>query len=150
MKTWKEIAKQAKENRDYSLDFMENLSMEEIEFLKKDIEKWNKEDFVDAQDTLSDHYGLNPSKDFLIELFQNNFEMAFENVTGGISDTCASSKLIEAVLKKIGVKNSWPCYGDSKQYKKEFVEELRQKMEKSDLNQNNTEYCDELQKTFGV
>jgi hypothetical protein len=72
-----------------------------------------------ASDVLRDYYGVNVSNTFLKCVLEENPDLAQEVKDGGVRDTCQREILVDAVLRKIGVR-SWPIYGKGNAVAEEF------------------------------
>lgn len=75
---------------------------------------------TDYQDMLSDYFGLEvplPIVEAVIVMHPGyRFVCA--------SDTDVRGTFVNDIVRYIGVNMSWPCYGDSKEYKEKFYELL--------------------------
>jgi len=100
-----------------------NLSMAEQLVLKTLVSCWTSEDLKPAKDVLSDYYSITVPDQLLIELFQNDLDLAAENATNGISDTCQREILVLQLLRKIGCPD-WPTYADGDEAFSNFIKEL--------------------------
>lgn len=76
---------------------------------------------IAASDVLRDYYGVNVSNTFLKCVLEENPDLAQEVKDGGVRDTCQREILVDAVLRKIGVR-AWPTYGEGDAVFAEFVE----------------------------
>lgn len=63
----------------------------------------------------------------------NPFEYTFagEANTGGVFDTCCREKIINT-LSQILIAKDWPCFGDSKEHRQQFVTEFYHKVSETD------------------
>lgn len=120
-----EAAYFSKENQYYKYDFIDKLSHEEVKMLKHEIENWSSEQLAEGHRVLSDYYGMKISDNFLKQICIDNFNMAFEIYTKGVSDTCQRSVLVGAVLYEMGM-GSWPTYGDGDEAYKKFMTQLKE------------------------
>jgi hypothetical protein len=77
---------------------------------------------TDYQDMLSDYFGLEvplPIVEAVIALHPGyRFSYA--------SDTDVRDSFVNGVVQYIGVNMSWPCYGDSREYKEKFYSSLNE------------------------
>lgn len=76
---------------------------------------------------LMDFYGMFLPSQFLVEVLQENLDLAMETFTDGIGDTCQRELLVDAVLKKLGMR-SWPINGDGDAAFNEFVSVLKERI----------------------
>ena len=106
----------------------ENLSMAEQLVLRALVSCWGNEELKPAKDVLSDYYGIEIPNQVLIEIFHADLELAAENATHGISDTCQREILIDTVLKKIGSR-AWPINGEGEEVFNQFISDLPKKLE---------------------
>lgn len=74
---------------------------------------------VAASDVLHDRYSMNVPYTLLKCVLEENPDLAQEAKDGGIRDTCQREILVDAVLRKIGVR-SWPIYGEGIEVAEEF------------------------------
>ena len=81
----------------------------------------DEETITAASDVLHDYYGMNVPNTLLKCVLEENPDLAQEAKAGGIRDTCQREILIDAVLRKIGVR-AWPTYGEGDAVFAEFVE----------------------------
>lgn len=78
------------------------------------------EDMIcDAADVLHDYYHMNVPITLLKCVLEENPDLAQEVKDGGARDTCQREILVDAVLRKIGVR-SWPIYGEGNAVAEEF------------------------------
>lgn len=108
---------------------VDNLSIAELTILKTLVAMWDTEELSPAIDMLSDYYGIKVPNSVLIEIFQKDLDLAMENATGGIRDTCQREILADAVLKKAGYR-SWPTYGEGEKAYDTFIDGLNSALEK--------------------
>ena len=106
----------------------ENLTMAEMLALKVLVSCWGDEELKPAKDVLSDYYGIEVPNSVLVEMFHNDLDLAAENATGGISDTCQREILIDSLLKKIGSRR-WPINMEGDDVFNEFITDLPKKLE---------------------
>jgi len=65
------------------------------------------------------NYGIVASKDFIQVLLDDSPMLYGEVVECGANDTECSSKLANAISRKL-IGKSWPMYGNTQEYKDEF------------------------------
>lgn len=106
----------------------ENLSMAEQLVLRALVSCWGDEELRPTKDVLSDYYCLEIPNQVLIEIFHADLDLAAENATHGISDTCQRDILVSAVLKKIGSR-PWPTYSEGDEVFNQFLADLPKKLE---------------------
>lgn len=104
--------------------YSDNLSLAEQTLLKATVAMWGEKEVEPAADVLYDYYGITVPTDLLKEVFATDLDLAVECATNGIGDTCQRELLIDAVLKKIGMRVRWPRYGDGAEVYKKFLAEL--------------------------
>lgn len=118
----------AKDDSDWEFS-ADNLSVAEQTILKTVVAMWSDDDLKPAIDVLSDYFGITVPNSVLIEIFQKDLELAMENATGGIRDTCQRDILGDAVLKRAGYR-SWPMYGEGTKAYEQFIEGLNSALAK--------------------
>lgn len=101
-----------------------DLSVEEQNNLKLIVSKWDDNDLEPAKNVLSDYFKVIVPNEILIEIFQENLNIALENSNGGISDTCQRDILIDLLVKKLGL-HHWPLYGDGDKFYNNFIKEFK-------------------------
>jgi hypothetical protein len=104
---------------DYERRF--ELSVEEIENLRKKIDSWNDEKFDDMSDVF-EMYGIsNVSLDLMKILCKKYLRsVALELYAGGITDTDVRENLISCLIRELGISGAWPTYGTAKNKAEEF------------------------------
>ena len=83
-------------------------------------------DLTQAEDVLSDYYGITLPQEKLLEIVLASGQLLGELVDNSIRDTCARELLIDAVTKTVGAKD-WPTYGehaDMEAYYKTLADKL--------------------------
>lgn len=120
------------ESHDGFPPIFENLfSDQEFKDLSLEVFTWDKKIIERAEDVLSDYFGIELPKKSLLMILSQDFNLAYETFTDGISDTCCRDQLIDAVTRFFNLSN-WPTYGDlakNPNYEEDFKESLRQKIE---------------------
>lgn len=105
-----------------------NLTTAEQLILKTLVSCWGDKELQPAKDVLADYYNIEVPNSVLIEMFHADLELAAENATNGISDTCQREILIDSLLKKIGSR-TWPIYGEGDEVFNQFIADLPKKLE---------------------
>ena len=101
----------------------EDLEQQEAAALVADIQTWGDEKFASANDQLHDWFGLEVPTSLLKEVAMSDLDLAEEIYSGGVSDTCQREILIDAVLKKMGLRN-WPINIEGERVAKDFLNQL--------------------------
>lgn len=88
------------------------------------------EDMIcDAADVLHDYYHMTVPFTLLKCVLEENPDLAQEVKDGGVRDTCQREILVDAVLRKIGVR-SWPIYGEGTEVAEEFFKDAQDALSK--------------------
>ena len=106
----------------------DNLTMAEQLILKTLVSCWGDKELQPAKDVLADYYNIEVPNSVLVEMFHADLELAAENATNGIGDTCQREILIDSLLKKIGSR-AWPIYGEGDEVFDQFITDLPKKLE---------------------
>lgn len=99
---------------------IEELPCADIISLQNNVQLLTEQDIQPAIDVLSEYYGLHVSDAIIRNIFLTHLKLAYETITGGISDTCQRDILVYALLQFIGINMYWPTYGDSEEYSRKF------------------------------
>ena len=118
---------EAQKDSDWELT-ADNLTMAEQLILKTLVSCWGDKELQPAKDVLADYYSIEVPNSVLIEIFHTDLDLAAENATNGIGDTCQREILIDSLLKKIGCR-SWPIYGEGDEVANKFIADLPKKLE---------------------
>lgn len=79
----------------------------------------DEEMIIAASNVLHSYYGVEVPYTLLKCVLEENPDLAQEAKDGGIRDTCQREILVDAVLRKIGVRG-WPIYGEGNAVAEEF------------------------------
>ena len=102
----------------------DDLDPQESAALIADIQSWNEETFKAATDQLHDWFSIEVPIALLKEIAASDLDLAEEIYTGGVGDTCQREILIDAVMKKLGLR-SWPICMEGEEVAKAFHNQLR-------------------------
>lgn len=111
-------------NYDTEIDY---LPTDDIISLQKEIQKLSDNDIQPAVDVFKKYYGLLVEPSLIRNIFLNNILLAYETITGGISDTCQRDILVHVFLKFINIDMHWVTFGDTEEYACKFHKELKEK-----------------------
>ena len=135
MFTFNDAVKMIKDYQESHDDFPHNFedlfSDQEFKDLSLEVFTWDKKIIERAEDVLSDYFGIELPKKSLLTILSQDFNLAYETFTDGISDTCCRDRLIDAVTRFFDLSN-WPTYGDAAKnpnIEECFKESLKQKIE---------------------
>lgn len=103
-----------------------DLPINDIISLQKNVQLLTEQDMQPAIDVLNKYYGLQVNEAIVRNIFLSNLKLAYETITGGISDTCQRDILAHALLKYMGIDMYWPTYGDSEEYSRKFHKTLKE------------------------
>ena len=101
----------------------EDLDQQEAGALMANIQTWDESTFKVANDQLHDWFGLEVPMSLLKEAAMDDLDLAEEIYSGGVGDTCQREILIDAVLKKMGLRN-WPINIEGERVAKDFLNQL--------------------------
>lgn len=106
------------------IDFDTDWDNVDTEALRAEIDTFTTEMLARAEDQLHNWFGLVVTASLLKQVLKANLNLAWETYTGGISDTCQRSLLIDALLKEIGHSRGWPINAESNAAQQAFFDEL--------------------------
>lgn len=106
---------------------VENLSMAEQLILRSIISCWGEEDLKPVKYVLRKYYNIEVPNQIIIEIFHNDLNLAIENFTDSICDTCQREILIDSVLKKVGSR-AWPINSEGEEVFNQFITDLPKKL----------------------
>ena len=111
---------------DYELDDFV-LTKEETEALTKEIDKFKPSVFEEIHRITEKYYSLSVPEQLIKDVLKSDLDLAREAHQLSIGDTAPREILMEQILKHMGL-SSWPCNGDSREYKDKFLKDLESKM----------------------
>lgn len=103
------------------VSIIDNLTEEELKDVKEEILSWSDENFSNTKSIFKNYLDIEIDKEILRVIFVKNINLAVEEYTGGIGDTCVRDQLFDAFVKELGVRDHWPLYSENVNIK-EFLE----------------------------
>lgn len=101
-------------------EFIDNMESDEVESLKKEIDKFGEKQ-IDACLIVFSYISIEPSNELIKQVLKSRLDLAYEAYRGGINDTCQRELLIDAFLREIGIDMHWPCNGDPEDQRRKFA-----------------------------
>ncbi len=102
-------------------DKYQSNELDGIDFTNE-INNISEELLEEAHNGLS-RYGITVSNNYLKSILNKHIDLAYEVITEGISDTCQREKILNVVTYD-RISMHYPCYGDTREYKKEVFSKL--------------------------
>lgn len=133
------FCKRCEADWDFSI---EDLDIQELKAVLRDIEYLDKDFFKGLDGMFNDYFNIsNIPLEMYKKMVYSDFSLLFEIYCNAERDTAVRDVAIDALLKIIGSK-PWPMYGNSKEYTDEFFENLPKLIEKSNSGIQFWEKCD--------